>query len=160
MCVSPQDLGCGGGGVGGLELWVLMATEPSRLDVITANGNHSQTKRRDVTDRCEHLPARRGGGGRRACRDEKRVVKRAEICEARVVKRQDWCATRHLMCTMRVGVHQSEDRDAQRVPQLPHHQPAVHVRDAFALSHKRHRDFRLTVASLFFFFFFSQETVF
>lgn len=62
MCVSPQDLGCGGGGVGGLELWVLMATEPSRLDVITANGNHSQTRRRDVTDRCEHLPARRGGG--------------------------------------------------------------------------------------------------
>lgn len=69
-------------------------------------------------------------------------------------ERQDWCATRHLMCTMRVGVHQSEHWDAQRVPQLPHHQPAVHVRDAFTLSDKRHHDFRLTVASLFFSFFF------
>lgn len=68
-------------------------------------------------------------------------------------ERQDRCATRHLMCTMRVGVHQSEHRDAQRVPQLPHHQPAVHVRDAFTLSDKRHHDFRLTAASLFFFHF-------
>lgn len=53
-------------------------------------------------------------------------------------ERQDWCVTRHLMCTMRVGVHQSEHGDAQRVPQLPHHQPAVHVRDAFTLSDTGH----------------------
>lgn len=37
--------------------------------------------------------------------------------------------------TVRVGVHQGEDRDVQRVPQLPHHQPAVHVGHAFPLTH-------------------------
>lgn len=156
MCVSPQDLGCGGGGS-----W---AMGPDGDWAISPGRDHGERKSQPDEaawrNRQVRTSAGTAGGGRRACRDEKRVVKRAEICEARVVKRQDWCATRHLMCTMRVGVHQSEDRDAQRVPQLPHHQPAVHVRDAFALSHKRHHDFRLTVASLFFFFFFSQETVF
>lgn len=46
---------------------------------------------------------------------------------------------RHLMRTMRVGVHQGEDGDVQRVPQLPHHQPAVHIRDAFSLGDTGHR---------------------
>lgn len=35
--------------------------------------------------------------------------------------------------TMRVGVHQREDGDVQRVPELPHHQPAVDIWDTFPL---------------------------
>lgn len=40
-----------------------------------------------------------------------------------------------MMCTMRVSIHQSEDRDVQRVPKLSHHQPAVHIWHAFTLIH-------------------------
>lgn len=38
-----------------------------------------------------------------------------------------------MVSTMRVGVHQREDGDVQRVPKLPHHQPAVDIWDTFPL---------------------------
>lgn len=37
------------------------------------------------------------------------------------------------MCTMRVRIHQSEDGDVQRVPQLSHHQSAVDIWHTFTL---------------------------
>lgn len=66
--------------------------------------------------------------------------------------KQSRCTTRHLACTMRVGIHQSQDGDSQRVPQLPHHQPAVHVRDAFTLE-RHHASCLVTRDSLSFSFF-------
>lgn len=48
-----------------------------------------------------------------------------------------------MMCTMRVGIHQSEDGDVQRVPKLSHHQPAVHIWHAFSLIHTNAREVTL-----------------
>lgn len=35
--------------------------------------------------------------------------------------------------TVRVGVHQRKDGDVERVPKLPHHQPAVDIWHTFPL---------------------------
>lgn len=61
---------------------------------------------------------------------ESSVVKCVEICEVCV-----WLAPRQMMRTMRVSVHESEDGDVQCVPELSHHQPAVHIWHAFTLIH-------------------------
>lgn len=50
---------------------------------------------------------------------------------------------------MRVGVHQSQHGDTQRIPQLPHHQPAVHIRDAFTLERHHMSVFALISKNVF-----------
>lgn len=45
-----------------------------------------------------------------------------------------------MMCTVRVGIHQGKDGDVQRVPKLPHHQPAVNIWHAFTLKHRNTPD--------------------
>lgn len=59
-------------------------------------------------------------------KEESNAVKCVEVCE--VCVRGGWC-------TVRVSIHQSEGGDVQRVPKLPHHQPAVHIWHAFTLTH-------------------------
>lgn len=48
---------------------------------------------------------------------------------------QHWFEAKQIIYTVRVSVHQSEDGDVQRVPKFSHHQPAVHVRHTFTLTH-------------------------
>lgn len=40
---------------------------------------------------------------------------------------------RQMVPTVRVGVHQRKDGDVERVPKLPHHQPAVDIWHTFPL---------------------------
>lgn len=135
------------------ELQSLMATEPSRHLERKSQPDEAPWRNGQVL-----TSAGTAGAGVRAEMKRELLNVQRNMWSTRGGK-QSCCATRHLTCTMRVGVHQSQHGDVQRVPQLPHHQPAVHVRDSFTL--ERHHASHFGRDSLFFcLFVFLQETVF